>query len=625
MSEERGEKCGRWVVLIPFLIWAVSLVGFSFGPSGLHIPYSSHGDEFSLNLPEARENPGFSFDGSFPKYDSSNVERAGYWPYGPPRSVLAEGGYVYVGYGGGIWIFDVSEPDSPVVVGMVATPDLVEDMVYHDGVLYVANSYAGVTAIDVSDPEHPEVVGNCMYGREVTRVRIWYPYLFAKTGEEWGNIVVVDVSDPEDMEELGVEIEGGYVYDVEDGYLYKVTYSIMRVIDVHDPLEPVYVGVVDIGGMGSSDMEVEGGYAYISRDSGLWVIDVHDPESMYVVMEDTLVISLCRLDVESGYLYVVNAYSSGWIYDVTDPGNIERVGQLPVGGMECRISVGEESLYAVNYWARVFSVVDCSDVNNPEIIYENREGPDISADVDLGGRYCYYGYRRGGVYILDVSDVRNIRNVGHIGGVSVRKVRVDGDRLWLVDGEGNLELWDVSDVSEPYLLGSIWAGNVKDMEAGGPGYVYILVGDSMEVVREEGGVLEVVGGYEGEDEMKYMDAEGSKVYVADSLRVYILEVGDDGAVELVAEHDMRELLGGGFIGLYGLWWNEGYLYLGTTWYGYERWLDVYYVGGGDEMEHVWAGGGMVGDMDFYGDRACMEGFDTERCVTSMVLWIRWGG
>jgi len=110
---------------------------------------------------------------------------------------LAEGGYVYVGYGGGIWIFDVSEPDSPVVVGTVAMPDLVEDL---------------VTAIDVSDPEDPEVVGNYMYGREVTRVRMWYPYLFAKAGEEWGNIAVVDVSDPGDMEEMGVEMEGGYAY-----------------------------------------------------------------------------------------------------------------------------------------------------------------------------------------------------------------------------------------------------------------------------------------------------------------------------------------------------------------------------------------------------------------------------
>jgi len=51
MSGEIGEKSGRWVMLIPFLIWAVSLVGFSFSPSGFHIPYSSHGDEFSLNIP----------------------------------------------------------------------------------------------------------------------------------------------------------------------------------------------------------------------------------------------------------------------------------------------------------------------------------------------------------------------------------------------------------------------------------------------------------------------------------------------------------------------------------------------------------------------------------------------
>jgi len=217
--------------------------------------------------------------------------------------VLAEGGYVYVGYGGGIWIFDVSEPDSPVVVGMVATPDLVEDMVYHDGVLYVANSYAGVTAIDVSVPEHPEVVGNYSFGwKRVVSVRLWYPYLFAVYEN---HLVVLDVSDPGGMEEVGVGINGVSVYDVEEGYLYVVTYSVIYskviVIDIHDPMDPTYRGRVEISGMSSSDVKVSGGYAYISRERGLWVVDVHDPASIHVVSVDSTWVNLTGLDVEGGY------------------------------------------------------------------------------------------------------------------------------------------------------------------------------------------------------------------------------------------------------------------------------------------------------------------------------------
>jgi len=56
MSGERGEKSGRWVVVIVFLIWAISLAGFSFSPSDLHIPSSLQSGEFSLNLFLAREN-----------------------------------------------------------------------------------------------------------------------------------------------------------------------------------------------------------------------------------------------------------------------------------------------------------------------------------------------------------------------------------------------------------------------------------------------------------------------------------------------------------------------------------------------------------------------------------------
>ncbi len=50
-------------------------------------------------------------------------------------------------------------------------------------------------------------------------MRLWYPYLFAKAGEERGNMAVVDMSspgdsmsNPGDMEKIGAEIKKGYVY-----------------------------------------------------------------------------------------------------------------------------------------------------------------------------------------------------------------------------------------------------------------------------------------------------------------------------------------------------------------------------------------------------------------------------
>ncbi len=61
MSGERGEKSGRWVVVIVFLIWAVSLAGFSFSPSDLHIPSSLQSGEFSLNFFFSTGEPGISF------------------------------------------------------------------------------------------------------------------------------------------------------------------------------------------------------------------------------------------------------------------------------------------------------------------------------------------------------------------------------------------------------------------------------------------------------------------------------------------------------------------------------------------------------------------------------------
>jgi len=74
---------------------------------------------FNLNINSKISIDTFVFEGSIRGLDSVNVERVGYWPFGPPRSVLAIEGYVFVGYGGGIWIFDVSDPSNPVKVGEI--------------------------------------------------------------------------------------------------------------------------------------------------------------------------------------------------------------------------------------------------------------------------------------------------------------------------------------------------------------------------------------------------------------------------------------------------------------------------------------------------------------------------
>ena len=513
----------------------------------------------------ARLTPSLSIPGTFdpPKYDSSNIARVGYWSSGPARSVLAEGDYVYVGYGGGIWIFDLSEPDSPAVVGLISTPDLVLDMVYRDGILYVANSYAGVTTVDVSDPEHPEILDNLMPGYdEVLKVRLWYPYLFAKKGDLREHIVVLDVSDPRNMEEIGTELEWGCEYDVKDGYLYKVTPGMVRVIDVHDPANPVDRGKVIVERMGSSNIKVSGGYAYISRYRGLWVIDVHDPDSIYVAGVDSTWVNLGKLDVEENYVYVVGPGLT--MYDVSDPRNPEALGHLP-GDANYISAEGGYAYIANTYDSRDFWVADCRNPENPEVVYEKYDGPSSGRDVEVVGDRCYYACCEGGVYILRKRpEGKQIKILGRIREGAIR-IKVDSlsNRLYTI-GNDSFRVYDIGDASQPILLGSCyvggWSQDVADIE---------LIGDKALVVA--GGKMKavdvsdppdpcVVGEFDGHGEIAGIEVrDDSLVYVWGDIYLYVVDVSNWYDPEEVVEYNLQDWFGSYLYKLWKLWKYGDYL------------------------------------------------------------------
>ncbi|MDI6740162.1 MAG: hypothetical protein QME74_07340, partial [Candidatus Edwardsbacteria bacterium] len=88
--------------------------------------------------------------------DSSNVRTVGLWPYGPCYAAAYTniGGtdYAVIGSGGGVMILNVSNPASPVKVGEIATPGLVQAVVVSGNYAYVADDTYGLRIINISNP-----------------------------------------------------------------------------------------------------------------------------------------------------------------------------------------------------------------------------------------------------------------------------------------------------------------------------------------------------------------------------------------------------------------------------------------------------------------------------------------
>ncbi|MCH7732356.1 MAG: T9SS type A sorting domain-containing protein [Candidatus Marinimicrobia bacterium] len=84
----------------------------------------------------------FSFSDS-----SRNVTLIGRLSYGSCLAIFVKDNYAYVGNGGSMNILDVSDPDSPIKVGHIATPSVVEGIFISDHYAYVADGDDGLNIL----------------------------------------------------------------------------------------------------------------------------------------------------------------------------------------------------------------------------------------------------------------------------------------------------------------------------------------------------------------------------------------------------------------------------------------------------------------------------------------------
>lgn len=118
-------------------------------------------------------------------------------------------------------------------------------------------SCAQLQVIDISAPSQPRVVANFTIPTSTT------PFVTGLGGQAVGK---------------SITLIGNYVYL---GLTKSATGPEFNIIDVHDPLHPVWVGGYTVGA-GVSAIDVRRGFAYVASDSAtheLLILDVHNPAS----------------------------------------------------------------------------------------------------------------------------------------------------------------------------------------------------------------------------------------------------------------------------------------------------------------------------------------------------------
>ncbi|MCB2213310.1 T9SS type A sorting domain-containing protein [bacterium] len=193
--------------------------------------------------------------------------------------------------GDGMYIIDVTNPVSPVVVDQLFPGEIVLYIEVDDGNLYAIRDNS-IFIYELSDPSNPSLVTSIAPqpdGLEQIEVQDGTAYVVFDDGDDH-RVQFYDVSDLNDIHYLGQYAHNSLsIYDIviSDHLLYVLLHDArFEVVDVVDPANPVVRSTVNQAGY--SSLDVYGDYAFFGyygargHGSGFLVFDFRDPERKQV-------------------------------------------------------------------------------------------------------------------------------------------------------------------------------------------------------------------------------------------------------------------------------------------------------------------------------------------------------
>jgi hypothetical protein len=274
---------------------------------------------------------------------------------GSAFAVAAAEKVVYLGQGPRVIALDVSNPQSPQVIGESdVLPGLVQGIALSEKHLYAAVRYGGLNILDVSDPHKLVPVGSALPegsgGCNAVVIENQTAYLACNPG----GLLIVDIGIAEKPQVLSTTAAGAAISIVKKGkfvYLSNISKQNLSILDVSDPSNPVEAGSFDLSQIPGSSL---GGTIYSVKGcgenlclavglNGLIVLELSDPAApQYLGRFPSMVTSGLALD---GNLAVLADDMDGIHFvDLSNPSNPVETGALTtsVGGWELSVEEGQE-------------------------------------------------------------------------------------------------------------------------------------------------------------------------------------------------------------------------------------------------------------------------------------------
>ncbi len=381
--------------------------------------------------------------------------------------------YLYLGYGSGFRIINVTTATAPAIVGLPwSTQSPVADIQISAGRAYLSTHGSGLLIYDVSSPLAPAAAGSFHVVPSGVSSAVYGNDLYLALGDPMHGFKTLDVSIPRLLYKLAAPGSSGLIsLAATDRYAYAGNGSTLDIYDISSGTWPSYSTTVNLSSRGGTGGIAVSGNLLITGSSSVSVYDITNPLSPTFLA--SLPVPNYVEDVRiCGSLVFVACRDFGLkIIDISTPASPKEMGSLSLSNPSYSLApVGSYVLVTHGYTK--MAVVDVSDPLAPRLVNDytvNYYGPGGSLNwgnhVEVASNYAYLAEGSGGLVILDISNPASPVDKGHVAPPATLQdydsVAVQGEYAFVTRENSQLSLINISDPANPVLVSSLGpvAGN----------------------------------------------------------------------------------------------------------------------------------------------------------------------
>ena len=363
--------------------------------------------------------------------------------------------------GNGLYIYDISKPETPVQAGSYKADSSFENAVRVNDTLAYVTATTGVKIVDVTDKTNLYHNPSWKYhDTDAISIELLDETIYSYITDSIIGLQRLDVFDKESIfqtetfdtpaDALAIHIQGDYLYSVDNTAGTNPANEGLRILEIStdNGIQFFLKGFCKTPGA-ASDIFVSGDYAYVAdRAMGLQVVNVSDKLNPVITGSYDTPGQAVGLFVIGNNAYVADGDQGFLILNISDKTKPQLTGQYMPGSNIKSVFVSGDYAYLAT-GEDGFEIINISDSTNP-IKAGAYDTPGNAEYVFAEGNTAYVADGNKGFLAIDISDKLNPLITGSYAtdGYS-RKLSIIGDYAFIADGKSGLVALNLSIPEQP--------------------------------------------------------------------------------------------------------------------------------------------------------------------------------